>query len=117
MRDEIYKMARDEPLIYKGKEIETLKQIPKRVRELRRDYHFLTLQLVKHKVLFRWLIPEGMLISWQDKKFKIDNLDNAQEFYDHYLVMDEDQGSREQIESKSQEKQQIEETNQDERGR
>lgn len=32
MGDEIYRMTRDEPLIYKEKEIQTLKQIPRRAR-------------------------------------------------------------------------------------
>lgn len=111
------KRTRDEPMTYKGKEIQTLKQIPRRVREQRRHYQFLTMQLIKYKVMFMWLIPEGMLISWQNKKFKIDTLDKAQEFYDQYLVTDVEQESREEIESKSQEEQQIEkkEADQDER--
>uniref|UniRef100_A0A2D4IYA7 L1 transposable element RRM domain-containing protein n=1 Tax=Micrurus lemniscatus lemniscatus TaxID=129467 RepID=A0A2D4IYA7_MICLE len=38
VRDIIYKTTRDEPMRYKGKKIQTLKQVPRRVREQRRDY-------------------------------------------------------------------------------
>lgn len=55
--------------------------------------------------MFRWLIPEGMLIIWQEKKFQIDALEKAQEFYDHYISGEDEQDSREEGESKSQEDQ------------
>uniref|UniRef100_A0A2D4KJV1 L1 transposable element RRM domain-containing protein n=1 Tax=Micrurus paraensis TaxID=1970185 RepID=A0A2D4KJV1_9SAUR len=57
VRDILYKIAR-EGIQYGGKEIRVLKQVPKRVREQRRDYRFLATYLNKKKILFRWLIPE-----------------------------------------------------------
>ncbi|XP_070789403.1 tropomyosin-like [Pituophis catenifer annectens] len=77
VKEEIYKKMREKPIIYKGKEIITLKQIPRRIRETRKNYNFLTTELHKHKIMFRWLTPEGLLVSWQDKKYKLDTLEKA----------------------------------------
>uniref|UniRef100_A0A2D4IFQ1 Uncharacterized protein n=1 Tax=Micrurus lemniscatus lemniscatus TaxID=129467 RepID=A0A2D4IFQ1_MICLE len=64
---------------------------------------------MKHNIPFRWLIPEGLLITWQEKKIKIDNLGKAQDFYDELMIVKEKIGSKEESESKSQEEQQSEE--------
>ncbi|XP_070610300.1 trophozoite exported protein 1-like [Erythrolamprus reginae] len=58
IRDEIYKTTRNEKIIYQEKEIMVLKQIPKRIREKRREYHFLMVKLMRREIPFRWLIPE-----------------------------------------------------------
>uniref|UniRef100_A0A2D4KHD0 L1 transposable element RRM domain-containing protein n=2 Tax=Micrurus TaxID=8634 RepID=A0A2D4KHD0_9SAUR len=59
MRTEIMQKATDDLLKYKGKNIIALKQIPRKVRDLRREYQFLTKMLIKKEVNYRWLIPEG----------------------------------------------------------
>ncbi|XP_026543014.1 uncharacterized protein LOC113425203 [Notechis scutatus] len=51
VRDIIYKITREEPMTYKGKEIITLKQILKRVQEQRKDYRFLAARLNKKKIV------------------------------------------------------------------
>uniref|UniRef100_A0A2D4KB38 Uncharacterized protein n=1 Tax=Micrurus paraensis TaxID=1970185 RepID=A0A2D4KB38_9SAUR len=84
-------------MMYKEKEIQTLKQIPRRVREQRRDYRFWVAQLTKRNMLFRWLVPEGMLVSWQEKKIKVDNLEKAQELYDQLMGTEEEQSGREEL--------------------
>uniref|UniRef100_A0A2D4PWZ7 L1 transposable element RRM domain-containing protein n=1 Tax=Micrurus surinamensis TaxID=129470 RepID=A0A2D4PWZ7_MICSU len=45
----LYKIAREEGIQYKGKKIQVLKQVPRRVREQRRDYRFLATYLNKKK--------------------------------------------------------------------
>ncbi|XP_026541541.1 nucleoporin GLE1-like [Notechis scutatus] len=104
VRDIIYKISREEAIVYKGKEIQILKQIPRRVREQKRDYKFLATQLNKRDILFHWLIPEGMLVSWEEKKIKIDTLEKAQELYKQLAGL-EDQSSKEDLDSNSQEEQ------------
>lgn len=84
-------------MIYKGKEVITLKQVPRRVRELHKDYHFLAMQLNKCNIMFRWILPEGMLVTWQGKKLKIDSLGTAQG------GKEEEQSSKEEVETTSQE--------------
>uniref|UniRef100_A0A2D4PDJ1 L1 transposable element RRM domain-containing protein n=1 Tax=Micrurus surinamensis TaxID=129470 RepID=A0A2D4PDJ1_MICSU len=108
VRDIIYKITRDEPLIYKDKEIQTLKHILKKVREQRRDYKFLATQLIKRNIMFGWLIPEGMLVSWQEKRIRIDNLDKAQDLYHQIVELEEESSSKDELETGSQEDQQQE---------
>uniref|UniRef100_A0A2D4NSM7 Uncharacterized protein n=1 Tax=Micrurus surinamensis TaxID=129470 RepID=A0A2D4NSM7_MICSU len=93
----------DGPLVFKGHEVVTLKQIPRRVREQQRNYQFLSTQLIKNNIPFRWLTPEGLLISWREKKFKINSIDKAGEFYRRYMRTEEEQESKEETESRSQE--------------
>uniref|UniRef100_A0A2D4HAE2 L1 transposable element RRM domain-containing protein n=1 Tax=Micrurus lemniscatus lemniscatus TaxID=129467 RepID=A0A2D4HAE2_MICLE len=64
VQDIIYKISREETIKYKDEEIFVLKQIPKRVREARRDYKSLAAQLNQKGIMFKWLVPEGMLITW-----------------------------------------------------
>lgn len=84
-RDTIYKITREEPMTYNGKEIITLKQVPRRIREQRKDYRFLANTLNRKNILFRWITPEGMLISWQSKRIKVDDLEKAQEMYEQLM--------------------------------
>uniref|UniRef100_A0A670Y2Q6 L1 transposable element RRM domain-containing protein n=1 Tax=Pseudonaja textilis TaxID=8673 RepID=A0A670Y2Q6_PSETE len=81
LRDLILKMSREETISYKGREIRILKQIPKRVRMIRQDYKFLANDLNKEGIHFKWLIPEGMLITWKERKIKIESIEQAQVFH------------------------------------
>uniref|UniRef100_A0A670YWX4 L1 transposable element RRM domain-containing protein n=1 Tax=Pseudonaja textilis TaxID=8673 RepID=A0A670YWX4_PSETE len=75
MKTQILQVAREKTLKYKGKEILVLKQIPRRVREMRREYRFLTKMLLKKEVTYRWLIPEGLMFTWQEQRHRIDSTD------------------------------------------
>lgn len=66
--DETLYKARDQNVTYTGCQITILKQIPRRVREHRQNYQFITSQLRKYNVPYRWLLPEGLLLTWQDRK-------------------------------------------------
>ncbi|XP_032073547.1 proteasomal ubiquitin receptor ADRM1 homolog isoform X1 [Thamnophis elegans] len=109
LRDEILKRSREEPLKYKRKKNVMLKQVPRRVTDQRRQYQFLTSQLIKCNVIFRWLIPEGILVIWQNKRFRLDSLDKAYAFFNHHFAASEQQESREEIESERQEEMQAKE--------
>lgn len=98
VRDILYNMAREEQIMYRGKEIIILKQVPRRVREARKNYRFLAMQLNKRNIMFKWLLPEGMLITWRGKKIKIDNLGIARDFLDQLKGEEEEQGSKEEVE-------------------
>lgn len=103
IRDEVYMKSRGGTLTYKGKEIIILKQIPRRIRNQRQQFQFLTNKLNRHKIAFRWLIPEGILVTWEEKKYKLDTLEKAREFYDTHFNQADDQDSKEELESRSQE--------------
>uniref|UniRef100_A0A2H6NA32 L1 transposable element RRM domain-containing protein n=1 Tax=Micrurus carvalhoi TaxID=3147026 RepID=A0A2H6NA32_9SAUR len=68
IKSEILQKARDNPLKYKGKEIIVLKQVPRKVRELKREYQFLRKILIKKGVNYRWLIPEGLMFTRQEQR-------------------------------------------------
>uniref|UniRef100_A0A2D4K3B7 L1 transposable element RRM domain-containing protein n=1 Tax=Micrurus paraensis TaxID=1970185 RepID=A0A2D4K3B7_9SAUR len=90
-KDEILKRVRDYPLQYRGKEIVVLKQIPRRVSDLRKQYQLLTVKLIKRQVNVRWLVPEGILVNWDGKRYRLDLLDKVIDFYDSYIVVNEKQ--------------------------
>uniref|UniRef100_A0A2D4GSU3 L1 transposable element RRM domain-containing protein n=1 Tax=Micrurus corallinus TaxID=54390 RepID=A0A2D4GSU3_MICCO len=64
---QILQVAREKTLKYKDKEIMVLKQVPRRVREIRREYLFLTKELLKRGINYRWLVPEDLLLTWQEQ--------------------------------------------------
>lgn len=64
MRDKIVTLTNEKPMVIQGKEIIILKQIPPKIREVRKQYHFLTSKLNTRKINFRWLVPEGIMVNW-----------------------------------------------------
>uniref|UniRef100_A0A2D4ID63 Uncharacterized protein n=1 Tax=Micrurus lemniscatus lemniscatus TaxID=129467 RepID=A0A2D4ID63_MICLE len=75
-----------------------MKQIPRRIRDIRREYSFLTKELLKRGINYRWLIPEGLLFTWQEQRHRIETLDKAELF-----VMEYFRGKEEEKRSKDQE--------------
>ena len=65
-----------------------IKQIPWKIRDVRKQ--FLTNKL-NEKKKFRCLVPEGMLINWHTKRFRLDSIDKAKIFYDRYIKTTEEQ--------------------------
>lgn len=55
--------------------------MPRRVREIRRQYSFLTKELFKRGVNYRWLVPEGLLFTWQEQRQRVDTVQKAELFY------------------------------------
>lgn len=63
-----------------------LKQIPRRVRDSEKQYQFLNTKLIEREVNFRWLIPEGILVNWDGKRYGLDSIEKATEFYDSFIT-------------------------------
>lgn len=102
IRDEILQKTRLQAFTYKGKRIAVLPQIPKRVRDMRRQFEFLTTFLRKYKIRYRWLLPEGISFTWQTQRFKLESLQEAQDFYETQVTLF-DRESEGETESKSME--------------
>uniref|UniRef100_A0A2D4GSU9 L1 transposable element RRM domain-containing protein n=1 Tax=Micrurus corallinus TaxID=54390 RepID=A0A2D4GSU9_MICCO len=66
IKSQILQVAREKTLKYKDKEIMVLRQGPRRVREIR-EYLFLTKELLKRGINYRWLVPEDLLLTWQEQ--------------------------------------------------
>lgn len=87
IRDEILKRTRDNPMIYRGKTVDILKQTPKRIRDLRKQYHFLTNKLIQKRITFRWINPEGVLIMWDNTRYYLNSIWKAKEFEQRYRTL------------------------------
>uniref|UniRef100_A0A2D4EZD6 Uncharacterized protein n=2 Tax=Micrurus TaxID=8634 RepID=A0A2D4EZD6_MICCO len=77
--------------------------LPQRIREQRKDYRFLTTYLNKKNIPFRWIIPAGILVTWKEKRTKIDTLSKAQHFYEQIGGPEDEISSRDELETSSQE--------------
>lgn len=84
IRDEILKRVREEPLQYRKKAIAVLKQIPWKIRDLRKQYQFLTTKLNEKGINFRWLVPGGILINWSSRRYRLDSTFKAADFYERH---------------------------------
>uniref|UniRef100_A0A2D4L6G4 Uncharacterized protein n=1 Tax=Micrurus paraensis TaxID=1970185 RepID=A0A2D4L6G4_9SAUR len=52
---------------------------------MRREYLFLTKELLKRTVNYIWLVPEGLMFTWQEQKHRIDIVEKAELFYLEYF--------------------------------
>ncbi|KAJ7335898.1 hypothetical protein JRQ81_013839 [Phrynocephalus forsythii] len=99
MKERVMRIMSEEPLTILGKEVVALKETPRRIREIRKNYRFLTEELNKDNIRFRWLLPEGMIVNWQAKNIRLETIQEAREFYkqnfkenerDHATELNED---------------------------
>uniref|UniRef100_A0A2D4LGQ0 L1 transposable element RRM domain-containing protein n=1 Tax=Micrurus spixii TaxID=129469 RepID=A0A2D4LGQ0_9SAUR len=102
IKTQILQSSRDEPLKYKDKETVVLKQVPRKVREIR-EYQFLTEYLIKKGVNDRWLFPEDLMFTWQEQRHRIDSVEKAELFNGEYFRGKEDEKLREEETIKIQE--------------
>lgn len=93
-RDKVLRVTNEKPLQIEGKEIQILKQTPWKVREIRKNYYFLTDKLNKKGINFRWLIPEGMIINWQGRKTRVDTVEKAEDFVKKFFTTEESQNTK-----------------------
>lgn len=80
MRDKILRRAREQNLIYKGKEVQIAKETPWIMRKKRMEYEELTATLRDNDISYRWLIPERLMFTFEDRHYKINSTMKAEEF-------------------------------------
>lgn len=78
--DEILDKQFKEPLHNKGKVIRILKELPKDVLQMRRNYRKITERLSSEHNRYRWQIPEGLSFIWKGKRVLIKSVDQMKEF-------------------------------------
>uniref|UniRef100_A0A2D4N8V4 Uncharacterized protein n=1 Tax=Micrurus spixii TaxID=129469 RepID=A0A2D4N8V4_9SAUR len=64
---------------------------------MRREYQFLTKMLLKKGVNYRWLIPEGLMFTWQEQRHRIDSIEKAELFYLEYFRGKEEETRKESL--------------------
>nr|XP_008101251.2 PREDICTED: trichohyalin-like [Anolis carolinensis] len=80
-RDEILWVNSKNPLHYEDTKVAILKEFPQSILMKRRQYFFLTEELKKRKIRFRWERNEGIMTTHNDQKFWLTSIEKAKEFY------------------------------------
>ncbi|XP_070797216.1 tropomyosin isoforms c/e-like [Pituophis catenifer annectens] len=96
LKTDILHLMRKTTIKHKGREIVALKQVPRRVRDLRKEYQFLTKCLIKRGVSYRWLVSERILVNWQEQRHRLDTIEKAELFYEQYIGFQEEERLREE---------------------
>ncbi|XP_067320952.1 uncharacterized protein PF3D7_1120000-like [Anolis sagrei] len=84
-RDEVLKTNSRRTVFYKGKKVIILKEIPGMVLSRRKKYSSLVEELKRQKIRFRWERGEGLMATYQEKKYWITNEVVAKDFLDKII--------------------------------
>lgn len=79
-RDEVLLQTRSKSFQINQKEVKIIKDLPWRIRAKRKEYQSISKCLQRNKIDYRWLIPEGLLFSFQGTRYKINSIFKAQAF-------------------------------------
>ncbi|XP_061477683.1 uncharacterized protein LOC133382042 [Rhineura floridana] len=63
-----------------GKEILVMKEIPIRLLRKRKEYAFFTEKLKQCKIQFRWDIPDGVIFTFRQQKYRLNTVQKARDF-------------------------------------
>nr|XP_060626129.1 uncharacterized protein PF3D7_1120000-like [Anolis sagrei ordinatus] len=85
VRDKVLKENAKRPTYYKGNKVAILKEHPKAVLERRCKYFFLTDELKKRNIRFKWEKREGIMVTWEDNKHWLTTKLKARAFFDKYM--------------------------------
>lgn len=80
LRGEVLKAHYNTPLMMGGKQVIILKEIPFQILKKRAEYKVLTDFLKQKDIRFRWLLPEGLTFSFNERKITINNKEKMDEF-------------------------------------
>lgn len=78
IKDWVLKASQGKHLEYQGKAIKILEDISWKVRQLRKQYEFLTKTLRDADIIYKRIYPEGLIFSWEGKNQKIDSVEKAE---------------------------------------
>nr|XP_060615869.1 uncharacterized protein PF3D7_1120000-like [Anolis sagrei ordinatus] len=81
VRDEIIKMKPKDQITFKGRKVIILKEFSTMTMNKRKKYYFLTDELKKHRIKFRWERLEGIQVTYKDNKFWLTSEEKAKEFH------------------------------------
>ncbi|XP_008107603.2 inner centromere protein isoform X2 [Anolis carolinensis] len=80
-RDEILMSNNRNPMYFKEKKIIVLKEFPQAILNRRRKYFFLTDELKRQKIRFRWERSEGIMVTWKGEKHWLTSEEKAKDFF------------------------------------
>jgi uncharacterized protein YoxC len=65
-----------------------LKEIPPKMLKSRREFAFLTDELKKKQLQFRWDVPTGLVLNYLGTRYRLTTVEKAKEFYYNVLKVD-----------------------------
>ncbi|XP_042304128.1 neurofilament medium polypeptide-like [Sceloporus undulatus] len=80
-RDDVLFQSYQKDLIIEGKQVKIYKDVPKRILRKREDYKFLTTQLSKKKIFYKWEKLEGLSVNFKQKWYKLNTIQKAKDFW------------------------------------
>ncbi|XP_062832790.1 uncharacterized protein LOC134297881 [Anolis carolinensis] len=80
-RDEVLKRNVRNPIWYKERKVIILKEYPKSTLNRRRKYYFLTDELKRRQIKYRWEKYEGLMATYKDEKIWITTEEEAKDFF------------------------------------
>ncbi|XP_062836874.1 putative leucine-rich repeat-containing protein DDB_G0290503 [Anolis carolinensis] len=80
-RDEVLRKNASNPIWYKERKAIILKEYPKSILNRRRKYYFLTDELKRRQIKYRWEKYEGLMATYKDDRIWITSEDEAKDFY------------------------------------
>lgn len=84
VKDEILQKNHKTKLVIQGNEVHIYKDVPPKILKRRKEYKFLTEFLKKYRVPYRWAELNGLSLIWRQKRFNLQTVEKAQEFWEEY---------------------------------
>ncbi|XP_067321721.1 trichohyalin-like [Anolis sagrei] len=91
MRDEILRTGSKKSAFYKEKRIVILKEFPTSTIKNRRKYAFLTDELKRQNMKFRWEKDEGLMTTYKGQRYWVKSVERARQFYEGIKAEDMDE--------------------------
>lgn len=64
-----------------NQDIILLKEVPYKMLQKRKEFAFLTQELKNRQIPFRWNIPTGIMVTFDNKSYRLDTPQKAKDFY------------------------------------
>ncbi|XP_062828305.1 uncharacterized protein LOC134296698 [Anolis carolinensis] len=85
IRDEILRENAKRSIFYKDKRVIIMKEVSQQSLARRRKYNFLTEELIKRKIKFRWEKTEGITVTLNDTRHWLNTEEKARAFYTAHI--------------------------------
>ncbi|XP_016848455.2 ribonuclease Y [Anolis carolinensis] len=84
-REEVLRTSNKNTIRYKGQKVTILKEHPPSTMQKRKKYLFLTEELKKRHIRFRWEWKEGLMATYNQERVWITSEEKAKEFYKNLM--------------------------------
>ncbi|KAJ7319726.1 hypothetical protein JRQ81_019237, partial [Phrynocephalus forsythii] len=113
-RDKILRDTRETQIEIKNQKIRIVKDIPWKIRQIRKEYNFIVKVPIANQIQHRWMYPEGLDFTWEGRHYRLDSLNKASKFLERnnqklgYQELDQREIMEEEEEEEAQDVEEIE---------